>query len=53
MELAEEEIGEGVRAKCIPRRPKATARGAANPAISRSTHGSKRIDGVDRSQFKQ
>ncbi|KAK1299426.1 hypothetical protein QJS10_CPB14g01471 [Acorus calamus] len=41
MELAEKEI-DGVRAKCIPRKPKSTVRKEGS-AVSRSTHVSKRI----------
>ncbi|KAG1371655.1 protein UPSTREAM OF FLC [Cocos nucifera] len=43
LELAEKEI-EGVRAKCIPRKPRVTARKEAIPPISGSTHGSRRIN---------
>nr|WDV57396.1 upstream of flowering locus C [Gladiolus x hybridus] len=46
LELAEKEI-EGVRAKCIPRRLKAAPRregSAVSSSISRSCHGSKRIN---------
>ncbi|KAK1265409.1 hypothetical protein QJS04_geneDACA011201 [Acorus gramineus] len=41
MELAEKEI-DGVRAKCIPRKPKSTVRKEGS-GVSRSTHVSKRI----------
>ncbi|XP_010937705.1 protein SOSEKI 5 isoform X2 [Elaeis guineensis] len=43
LELAEKEI-EGVRAKCIPRKPRATARKETIPPISGSNHGSRRIN---------
>ncbi|XP_010920698.1 protein SOSEKI 5 [Elaeis guineensis] len=52
VEVVEKEIDEGVRAKCIPRKPRATTRKEANPPISRSTHGSKRIND-EPSQFEQ